>query len=303
MIHPPTSSALDAEPLTPSAGRCPVHHHGSSDRKSPHPTEPTAPQLEQDAQGVWHVRGYHEARTILRGESRQAGFKAEMMGKMPTYMKPPVLFMEGEAHREQRRQTAKFFTPITTRAYHGLMERYADRILSELKRAGRADLSDISLKMAVLVAAQVIGLTSSPLAGMEQRIESFLREEEDPTGKLKKGLRFLSDQWRLGRFFLVDVLPAIRARQNSPQEDLITHLLDSGYGSTEILTECITYGAAGMATTREFISVVTWHLMEQPEMRAWYLKASEEERYAFLHELLRLEPVVGHLYRRTTETM
>lgn len=32
-----------------------------------------------------------------------------------------------------------------------------------------------------------------------------------------------------------------------------------GRGGPEILAECITYGAAGMVTTREFIAVVAWH--------------------------------------------
>src|SRR5260221_10241284 len=68
----------------------------------------------------------------------------------------------------------------------------------------------------------------------------------------------------------------------------------------EILPECVTYAAAGMVTTREFISVAMWHLLEQPELRARYVAAGEDERYEILHEILRLEPIVGHVYRRTT---
>ncbi len=62
----------------------------------------------------------------------------------------------------------------------------------------------------------------------------------------------------------------------------------------------MTYAAAGMATTREFISVAAWHLLEQPALRARFMGGTEAERHAILHELLRLEPVVSHLYRRTT---
>lgn len=56
-------------------------------------------------------------------------------------------------------------------------------------------------------------------------------------------------------FFLLDVRPAIAARRREPREDLISHLISRGYSDMNILTECITYGAAGMVTTREFI---TW---------------------------------------------
>jgi cytochrome P450 len=55
-----------------------------------------------------------------------------------------------------------------------------------------------------------------------------------------------------------------------------------------------------MVTTREFISVAAWHMMEQPPVRSRYLAGDEAERLALLGEILRLEPVVGHLYRRAT---
>lgn len=113
--------------------------------------------------------------------------------------------------------------------------------------------------------------------------------------------RLLKNQSRTLAFFTLDVLPAIRARKRKPQQDVISHLLAQNYSNAEILTECITYAAAGMITTREFISVAAWHLLERPELRQRYIVASEEERYAILHEILRVEPVVTRLYRRTTE--
>lgn len=84
-------------------------------------------------------------------------------------------------------------------------------------------------------------------------------------------------------------------------QDVISHLLERGANNLSILTECVTYGAAGMVTTREFIGVATWHFLEQPELRRRFLAAPEEERRAMLHEILRLEPIVGHIYRRVTE--
>jgi len=38
-------------------------------------------------------------------------------------------------------------------------------------------------------------------------------------------------------------------------------------------------------------------------LRERYLAAEREERHAILHEVIRLEPVVGHLYRRLTEDL
>ncbi len=104
----------------------------------------------------------------------------------------------------------------------------------------------------------------------------------------------------MAAFFHLDVKPAIAARKRHPQDDVIGYLLAQGASDAEILTECVTCGAAGMITTREFFSVAAWHYLEQPPMRARYLVAQEDERHAMLEEILRLEPVFGHLYRRAT---
>ncbi|GMA41496.1 cytochrome P450 [Mobilicoccus caccae] len=104
----------------------------------------------------------------------------------------------------------------------------------------------------------------------------------------------------LSLFYVRDVRPAIVARRRERDEDVISHLIDQDYTDPEILIECVTYGAAGMVTTREYICMVAWHLLEDAELRRRYLTAEQTERHDILHEILRLEPVVGHLYRRAT---
>ncbi|VAW42909.1 Putative cytochrome P450 hydroxylase [hydrothermal vent metagenome] len=288
-----------------SAG-CPVdHHHLRAQRTAPE-VEPTDRPIEQGADGVWHVRGYEEAQAILRSDVvRQAGFQAEMLEKLPSYMNPPILFLEGKPHQEQRRQTARFFTPRTTDSqYRQMMRDFADEVVADFVRRGRADLSEMSMKMAVRVASQVVGLTNSKNLGMNGRIERFLQQGSSDFGwTLRQIKSFIRIQFDLLRFFLLDVRPAIKVRQAEPQEDVISHLLASGYGNTEIMTECITYGAAGMVTTREFISVALWHCLENREWHQLMLTADQNTRYTFLHELLRLKPVVGHLYRKTTAAL
>ena len=161
----------------------------------------------------------------------------------------------------------------------------------------------LSRKLAVRVAGEVVGLSDSRLQGMECRLDAFFSETDTTTAfgwRPMALLRFLRAQSPMAAFFLLDVKPAIRARRKAPKEDVISHLIAQGYGDTEILTECVTYGAAGMVTTREFICVAAWHLLDQPTLRDRYLVGGEEERYAILHEILRLEPVVGDLYRRAT---
>ena len=295
--------AVSVRSLKNAAAGCPVDQAVYSHQKTLPPAETAGPALERAADGVWHVRGFAEARQILRGAStRQAGFKADLIERMPDGRSLPILYQEGPEHLQQRKQTARFFTPTATSAnYRDLMQTLTDEIMAEFQRAGRGDLSAMSMRLAVAVAAQVVGLTNSARPGMDRRLDSFFRGSLAAASRgLAARLRQLRDQLQLLLFFQLDVKPAIAARRRQPQADVISHLLAQGRSDTEILTECITYGAAGMATTREFISVAAWHFLEHPDLRDRYLAAEEEERHALLQELLRLEPVIGHLYRRAT---
>ena len=272
-------------------------------RKAVRQDDIVAPRLEhRTASGVdrWIVRSYAAARSVLRAEDRaaQAGFGAEQ-GQMPSEMRKPILYLDGSEHRAQRSATARYFAPKITEGYRGMMERFADRLVGRFDRGRPVDLSELSLAMAVRVAGQVIGLTDSP-PGLTRRLENLFRTGEaggrGPIARLRGRLRGLNPVV----FLFCDVKPAIRARRRRPREDVITELIKRGFSDLEILTEAITFGAAGMATTREFISVAAWHLLDDDALRQRYLRAGQTERTAILAEILRLEPVVGHLYRRTT---
>ena len=284
-------------------GRCPVDYAALSQRKTTRSHEPAGKPVERDASGVWHVRGHAQARAVLRSaDTKQAGFNAELLERMPQKMRPPILYQEGQPHHEQRRQTARFFSPKAVSAnYRGLMEELADGAIRELLRERRADLTTLSMGLAVGVAGRVVGLTESRLPGTARRLDAFFEGDMTGFGWTPRALfGFARNQARVAAFFYLDVKPAIEARRKEPREDVISHLISRGYRDAEILTECITYAAAGMATTREFMSIAAWHMLEQPTIRERYLHGDEGERHDVLGEILRLEPVVGRLYRRAT---
>jgi cytochrome P450 len=253
--------------------------------------------------GVWHVEGFAPARAVLRStETRQAGFGVENARQLTRKMRAPVLWRDGVEHREHRRQTARFFTPRrVNEKYRDLMHRIADEQCERLLRRGRADLSDLSFTLAVAVAAEVVGLT--PVRrGMARRLERFFTEHgAQPGWRSPAGIyRMLYQNAALGGFYWFDVKPAIRARRRQRQDDLISHLLDEGCHSGEVLGECVTFAAAGMITTREFITVAAWHLFTDDNLRAAYVDGDAPARLAILNEILRLEPVVANLSRWTT---
>lgn len=282
---------------------------GCPERKLEPDGRSTGPGLERvsDATGSrWVVRSFDVARQVLRESeaTAQAGFGAgsaagpERPGKRK--MRPPILYLEGQQHRLQRKAAARLFAPKVTEDYRSMMETFSDELVAKITTGRAVDLSSLSMQMAVQVAAQVVGLTNSSVRGMSRRLDTFFAN--DPLAR-SSGLAGLAQTARIGsataRFFTFDVKPAIRARRRRPKEDVISQLLEQGFSDLDILTECMTYGAAGMVTTREFITVAAWHLLDEPLLLARYRDGGMDERLAILQETLRLEPVVGHLYRRT----
>jgi cytochrome P450 len=293
-----------AHPIThTSQTECPVHNDRrvSANEKAPQS------RVEIDANGVWRISGFDEARQILRHEfTKQAGFRAEEIEKrMSVVMKRmPILYQEGEEHHKLRRETNKFFTPaVTDKQYQGFMHEFADELTQRLKTEKRMDLRQLTMEMAMRVTAQVVGLNNSLFRGLRQRLEGMLNSNNvSESTKSSLWYQIYTQRFTVG-FLYIDVKPAIRARRKNPQNDVISYLLTRDYTDLEILTECIVYGVAGMATTREFILTALWHLVENPRLRQRMLVGEQEERYAILHEILRLEPIVGHIFRRTTDEL
>ncbi|GMA17295.1 cytochrome P450 [Deinococcus metallilatus] len=288
--------------------RCPFHAVTASLTRRDSPASPTGQAVEVDARGIYRVHDFQASRDVLRSEGvRQAGFMSEVASGVRGLGNLPVLFAEGEKHHEMRRSTARYFTPTQVADYQPMIAALADELIAELARQGEMDLDDLSLKLAVNVAARVVGLTDSRLPGLERRVVSFVEgggDSEPGRGQPKKGrLAARRQQAQMALFYFLDVKPAIQARRQERKDDLISHLLDREYNDVEIMTECLTYGTAGMVTTREFISAAAWHLLKNPELRADYVHGTEKERHAILHEILRLEPVVTMLYRRAEQEL
>lgn len=300
-------------PAAPAPG-CPVRKLEPEGRSDGPPLE----LVSDDGAERWVVRSFDVARQVLREPegTAQAGFGAEGLlagtqtartdrrGRTRRVMRPPILYLEGAQHRSQRKAAARFFAPRVTEDYRSMMEALSADLVARVRTDRAVDLSDLSMRMAVEVAARVVGLTNSSTRGMSRRLDTFfsadpLDSRSGPAGWLKAARTGTAT----ARFFWLDVKPAIRARRRAPQEDVISQLLAEGFSDLDVLTECMTYGAAGMVTTREFICVAAWHLLDDAALLASYRAGDREERQALLQETLRLEPVVGHLYRRLQEPL
>jgi cytochrome P450 len=256
------------------------------------------PRIERDEDGTWHIRGYAEAKNLLKEDLLQDGFNADDVRKSGL---DPVLYQYGEAHRKQRAAIAKYFSPTTVSQKHlPMMEKVADEIIAELIEDKHMDLKVLSRRMAAVVTSEVVGLDPTP--GMISRVDAMLHAPiELPKNPVSRFFAFISGQMLRIGFWLSDVGPAIAKRRHDPQDDVISYMLSKGSNEIAILAECIVYGAAGMATTQEFICVVLMHALENPKIRAALTSEDINVRYNTLHEILRLEPVIGKIKRKTIE--
>ncbi|AQP46166.1 cytochrome [Tessaracoccus flavus] len=270
--------------------------------------DPQGPRLERTG-SVVRIRSLAAGRQLLRERHRttQAGFTAEKIPK--GFLKHhPILISDGPLHDEQRTKVGRFFAPkVVAERYPGLMADSADRLLAGVE--GELLLDDLALLYSVEVTAKVVGLTESPVEKMAGRLTTFFNQP--PFDITKPDLGRTGKQWAaaavnglvpVARFYVRDVRPAVRARRKEPRGDVISHLIAEGYTNADILIECVTYGTAGMVTTREFICMAAWHLLTDEDLRSRYEAGEERDRIAVLNEIIRLEPVVGHLYRRVQES-
>jgi cytochrome P450 len=254
------------------------------------------------AEPGWELIGkFGFAREILRSTKvKQAGAGAEQVDVgNPEHV--PVFFLDGEAHKRRRAAITKFFTPHTIRTrYRAVMEQTTDSLLARLRAAGTVQLDELSFELAVSVASEIIGLQSDPHK-MAPRISALLTTSFVDAKGLKLLIKKAKEVWYGYQFYRHDVRPAVRERRVQRRDDIISQTLDKGYSDRAIMIECLTYAAAGMVTTREFIVMVAWYMFERPELRERFITESDEGQLAILQEILRLEPVAALIYRRVEE--
>jgi len=278
--------------------RCPAGH-GRDDRK----TGAIAQDRVKLQDGAHGVASFEFARAILRSTGmKQAGLEGvNFAQKNPEHA--AVIFLDGELHRRKRATIARFFTPKAVETRHmPVMVASADALLAEMRANGGACLDEMAWRLAVDVAGEIVGLTIGltvrKRARLAKRLEGILERTQLALHKgFWRQLLDLRFQARIFAFHYLHVRPAMKARRKTPKDDIITHLVAEKYGALSILMECMTYAGAGMVTTREFITMVAWHLFERDDLRSRYLNGTADEQTAILEEVLRLEPVATLLYR------
>ncbi len=281
-----------------AASECPFRNNADRRKSAAIAIDNTRPDP-----GAHWVKNPGIARKILRSRNAlQAGAGAEFL-KYDNPEHAPVFMLDGEEHFRKRQKTQRFLSPRAVADQHfRVMSEVTEKLLADFKHRGEARLEDISFQLAVEVVGEILGLTNSDQGARARRIQRVLHSS------ITQGGSGLSGWWlNLKRalftaiFFQRDVKPAIKARKASPKNDAISFYLEEGYSNPAIIIECLTYGTAGMLTTREFIVMAAWYLFEDESLRQRFLGGETREQTAILMEILRLEPVAAMIHRRVHE--
>lgn len=280
---------------------CPVAHDHVDRRKA----APLAAQNTVAKPGAHRVRKAEMARAVLRNpHALQAGVDAEELHiDNPEHFS--VFFLDGMLHHKKRLAIAKFFSQKTVTTQHRpIMEKTTERLLNEFRRKGEARIDDMSFDLAASVVSEILGLTNSNHKDRVKRVARVLETSLKP--KAPGLLGAFQNAYMMGAmmlFMYLDLMPAKRARMKQRKNDVISLMLDADYPDKALMIEALTYGSAGMTTTREFIVMASWYLFERPELRELYLNSDEQGQLNILLEILRLEPIASMLHRRVNEDM
>jgi cytochrome P450 len=221
----------------------------------------------------------------------------------------PLIFLDGKLHRDRRKHITSYFSPRYIKEhFEPLMRQTADMLVADLERDKRLRIDEVSWQMAVTLVGDLIGVTRGKSRDeMKQTAKRIERCLYATRMRLMTGWRLkvakLQRAWNTMMFWRKDVLPTVKARRKAPQDDVISTLVAENYSDTAILVDVMMLCGAGMQTTREFISMAAWHLLEKDDLREAFLAADYQGKMGILEEILRVDPIVSTLYRRAPEDL
>lgn len=287
---------------------CPVHA-GRDDRKSADIDRGITPFA--DAQVS---RRFNFSREILRGKDMHQGGSTSATVVIDNPDHASFFYLNGEIHRKRRAAVASFFAPKTiAERYYPLMHETMDYLIAGFRSEGEAVLDQLTFELASNVVLEILGMrTGDRKRDMvtANRMRKILATTQTFN---RKPLHLFFNVFLFGWFhnligayrsivlYKQNIEPAAKSRAVEPRDDVISHMVKQGYSPKSMIIECLTYGTAGVSTTREFIVMCMWQLFDHPDLKERYMNGTEAEQFAILEEILRLDPVAGYLYRRAAK--
>jgi cytochrome P450 len=281
------------------------------------------PETPDNVTGLRTITSYHLIAEVLRSPNFGNGRPdlARMRGTLPV--------IDGDEHRERRRQEAVLFTPVATEQYEReILQRQLDRFFAECRDAVapgetfRGDLVELGLSWLTQIAARISGVdgidddaSAARLRELtEGRVAEYAKVDEHERRQIERDddarravfrEELFAPSLARRRALVADVAAGRRPRDELPR-DVLTMLVahpDPAWDDELPLREVLVYLAGSIRTTARSLVHLTAHL------DAWFAERPDDlprrTDPAFVRaaadETLRLHPVLPVLLRKAAE--
>lgn len=274
-------------------------------------TPPDVPIVWIERGGYWLITGYTEASAVLRDEATFTKDDRFRLGARDFWGRRHLDMLTGKDQRRlhaltMRLTDEKFAESIR----HSSVRPWAQQLMNTLISRGRGDLvADYADRLTLYVGCDYLGFDSSDDTFINEidRLrpardtwkESLLSDSQDVVGSMteRDGRRAIAE--------LTDsLLPVIRARHDTPQDDLISALWREGprlfhdWDEGDVVAQCWSLFEGG--ETKLLLRNMLWLLLVEPAVRG-QITADRELLPGFVEESLRYLVPITSLNRVATK--
>jgi len=214
------------------------------------------PTRYKDLAAIAHDHNNFSSHTILVSELAESphelGFHAPPITEDPPY------------HTEMRRLLLPAFSPAVIAAYEPITRQIARDLIASFAGRGTCDAAkDYAQHIPIKVIALMLGVSGNDSVLFTNWIHRLI-EESPLAGEAAFDTIFEVAEYLTGH---------VEAHRVEPQDDIITHLLESTHDDGSALTDeeiigvCILLLLAGIDTTWSAIGAALWHLAQHPDDR------------------------------------
>lgn len=253
-----------------------------------------------EVRGCWDVFRYDDVRAVLKDPKL---FSSARPSSGPVLL-GSIIGMDPPRHTAMRGIVSKAFTPKTVADLAPRIASITHELLDAVLDQRKMDvLYDLAYPLPVVVIAELLGVPAQDRQLFKDWSDMIVKGPEDTSEAAFAALR--EEKWRVRKELDAYFLAVIEKRRTSPQDDLITRLVQAELDEEkltdeEVLEFCILLLAAGNETTTNLLANAVRRMIEQPELFS-FLAQSEERVKVMIEEVLRFYPPILATNRIATE--
>ncbi len=261
--------------------------------------------------GFYICSTYREMREILRNTDVFSSIDSQSMDSLRTpppeavairrQMLQPVNTLvtnDPPAHTRIRKMVDEPFRPRSIEGLRQQIENTVSECIDAFIGNGRCEVvRDFAIPIPILVIADMLGLDRA----LAPKIKEWSDASVEPLGMMVSDERLVVCA-RTIKEFQDHLIAELEARQHSPRDDLLTHLVKArdesgqGFSMAEMISLTQQFLVAGNETTTNGIAAGIALLIDHPAQQA-LLRADPARCMVFANEVLRLESPVQGLFR------